>query len=246
MTIADGVNKNANHFMTGFSEYIEYIFDTIERYQVQLNEVQLGSNYVPEKYELPVTRMIEASIEPADIFAKLDQKRFDSDSVIYTEVYTDLSIEDEREREYIFKFRCNGAIISVKTRFIICSIVQMYFGIKHPSSDKSIVPQDTIRFSIYFTLNTKFEECSLNIENLIWTSLMLKDIEVLNDLMMFVPESRKLITAVASTMLNIADDRMCSIKIRVHETIEKLRNQFSMSNHLNRCICGYDDEDDQQ
>ena len=99
MTIADDVNKNANHFMTGFSEYIECIFDTIERYQVQLDKVRLGSNYVSEKYELPVTRMIEASIEHADTFTKLDQKRFDGDSVIYTEVYTDLSIEDEHKRQ---------------------------------------------------------------------------------------------------------------------------------------------------
>lgn len=246
MTIANGVNKNVNQFMTDFSEYIECIFDTVGIYLTQLEKAKLGSGYVSEQFECPVTEMIEASIDEADMFTRLDQKKF-SDSVIYTEVYTDLSVKSERKREYIFKFICNGATISVKTRYVIYYTVQMYFGIKHPTSDKSIIPQDTVRFSMYSTMNTKFEDCMFQIENLIWTALMLKDIEVLSDLLMFVPESGKLLTEVVTTMLNMSGDIMIPIKLRVHETIEGIRNRFGMKYQLNKCIRGYDtDEDDEE
>ena len=241
MTIADGVNKNVNQFMTDFSEYIECIFDTIEHYLIDLEKAKPGISYVPEKFELPRTEMIGASVDEADTFTKLDQKQF-ADSIIYTEVYTDTTIKDERKRDYIFRFICNGATVSVKTRFVVCNTVQMYLGVKHPSSDEAIIPQDTVRFNAYFTMNTKFAECEFQIQNLIWTALMLKDIEVLNDLLMFVPESGKVLTAVAQTMFDLEGDAAIPIKIRVHETIEKLRNQYGLSQPINKCICGYDEE----
>ena len=241
MTIADGVNKNVNQFMTDFSEYIECVFDTIEHYLIDLEKAKPGISYVPEKFELPRTEMIGASVDEADTFTKLDQKQF-ADSIIYTEVYTDTTIKDERKRDYIFRFICNGATISVKTRFVVYNTVQMYFGIKHPSSDVSIIPQDTVRFNMYFTMNTKFAECEFQIQNIIWTALMLKDIEVLNDLLMFVPESCMVLTAVAQTMFGLEGDAAIPIKIRVHETIEKLRNQYGLSQPINKCICGYDEE----
>ena len=164
------------------------------------------------------------------------------DSIIYTEVYTDTTIKNERKRDYIFRFICNGATVSVKTRFVVYNTVQMYLGVKHPSSDEAIIPQDTARFNMYFTMNTKFAECEFQIQNLIWAALMLKDIEVLNDLLMFVPESGMVFTAVAQTMFDLESDAAIHIKIRVHETIDKFRNRYGMSQPINKCICGYDEE----
>ena len=241
MKIADEVNRNANQFMTDFSEYIECIFDTVEHYLVDLEKSRLGMSYIPDKFELPRTEMICASIDKADTFTKLDQKQF-ADSIIYTEVYTDTKIKNERKRDYIFRFICNGATISVKTRFIVYNTVQMYFGLKHPSSDVAIIPQDTFRFNSYFTMNTKFTDCEFQIQNIIWTALMLKDIEVLSDLLMFVPESGKVLTSVAQTIFSLEDDAAIPVKIRVHETIDKLRNRYGMSQPINRCICGYHEE----
>lgn len=240
MKIADEVNKNANQFMTDFSEYIECIFDTVEHYLIDLERSRLGMSYVPEKFELPMTEMIGASIDEADTFTRLDQKQF-ADSIIYTEVYTSTAIKDERKRDYIFGFICNGATISVKTRFIVYNTMQTYFGVKHPSSDVSIIPQDTVRFNAYFTMNTKFTDCEFHIQNLIWTALMLKDIEVLNDLLMFVPESGKVLTSVAQTMFGLEGSKAIPIKIRIHQTIDKLRNRYGMSQPINKCICGYNE-----
>lgn len=241
MKIADEVNKNANQFMTDFSEYIECIFDTVEHYLIDLEKSRLGMSYVPEKFELPMTEMIGASIDEADTFTRLDQKQF-ADSIIYTEVYTSTAIKDERKRDYIFGFICNGATISVKTRFIVYNTMQTYFDVKHPSSDVSIIPQDTIRFNAYFTMNTKFTDCEFNVQNLIWTALMLKDIEILNDLLMFVPESGKVLTSVAQTMFCLEGSEAIPIKIRVHQTIDKLRNRYGMSQPINKCICGCNED----